>query len=277
MVVQWRKSMGSTSFQLGSRSRVRAAGERLQALLDMALTPGGPRAFFRQRPLSFSAFALVSRLARLEFAPASLIDVGANAGQFTAAALFHWPELQVHAFEPLPDEAATLEANFASLPNVHVHGMALGDEDGLAVLHRHAYSLSSSLLSTTPEARSRFDWAEEAAHVEVAVGRLDSVLASAVLPEPVLLKVDVQGFESQVFAGGAVTLSKVAAIVVEQAFEPFYEGQLPFPQGHAQLAEAGWVLARVLAMRNEDGMPVEADCLYLPGDVPSPSTVPPGR
>jgi FkbM family methyltransferase len=251
------------------RSRAFEATGRVHALVEVALSPGGPGALLRQRPLSLSAFELASRLTRLGLTPASLIDVGANRGQFTAAALYQWPAIQVHAFEPLPDEVRALEASFSGQPNVHVESVAVGDEDGIATLHRHSHRLSSSLLRTSPAANDRYHWAAEDADIEVPVRRLDSMLADIELSSPVLLKVDVQGFESQVFRGAQSLLPKVSSILVEQSFERFYEGQRPFPQAHADLVATGWVLARVLSMRSEEGLPVEADCLYLPaGSMP---------
>jgi hypothetical protein len=82
------------------------------------------------------------------------------------------------------------------------------------------------------------------------------------------LKIDVQGFESHVISGAKSVLPRISAILVEQAFEPFYEGQPSFPHAQADLVSSGWVLARILSMRSEDGVPVEADCLYLPTGSP---------
>jgi hypothetical protein len=88
------------------------------------------------------------------------------------------------------------------------------------------------------------------------------------------LKIDVQGFESQVLSGATSVLSMISAIIVEQAFEPFYEGQHPFSQTHGDLVDAGWELSRVLSIRSEDGLPVEADCLYVPAGSPPLTDVP---
>jgi FkbM family methyltransferase len=237
----------------------------------MLLVPGGLRALRRQRPLSLSAFALTSRLARLGLRPATLLDVGANKGQFTAAALSRWPDIEVQAFEPLPDEAARLVTRFGPLPNDRVHRTAIGDVDGTTVIHRHAYSLSSSLMPTTRHAREHFEWAAVAAVVETPIQRLDALLTGSELRAPVLLKIDVQGSELKVLAGARALLPAIDAILVEQSFEPFYEGQPLFPEVHQVLAEAGWTLARVMDLRNEDGVPVEADCLYVPTGTPGPT------
>jgi FkbM family methyltransferase len=240
--------------------------DRAHALIEMALSPAGLRALRYQRPLSLSAFALVNRLARLGFNPATLIDVGANRGQFLAAALFQWPGLTVHAFEPLPHEGAALEARFREIANVTVHKSALGNEEGIASLHCHISSLSSSLLRSTSSAQERFDWAEESETTDVPVHRLDAVISPDQLRSPALLKIDVQGFESHVLSGADGLLHDFEAILVEHSFEPFYQGQPNFPDAISELVASGWVLARVLSTRSEEGIPVEADCLYLPED-----------
>lgn len=247
-----------------NRSRLLNLTSRLEAMAEMLLMPNGVQALRSQRPLSVSAFALTSRLAKLGVRPNTLLDVGANEGQFTSAALLHWPGLEVHAFEPLPDEADKLEVLGSTAPGMHVHRSAAGEADGTAVLHRHAHSLSSSLLRSSPSALRAYSWAKETLDLEVPVVRLDTALDADALRPPVLLKIDVQGYESQVLAGTTGLLSSLAAIVMEQAFETFYEGQRPFPQTHAMLLDAGWELSRILATRSEDGIPVEADCLYLP-------------
>lgn len=44
-----------------------------------------------------------------DVAPATVIDVGANKGQFSAFAHHQWPNAHIHAFEPIPDQAARYE------------------------------------------------------------------------------------------------------------------------------------------------------------------------
>src|ERR1019366_8216138 len=152
----------------GSRSALLATAERSLALLDVALTPGGISALFKQRPLSLSAFELTSRLHRLGIMPSTILDVGANQGQFTAAALYQWPFARVHAFEPLPDESASLKAHFEHLNNVEIHSVTDGGRDGTVIMHRYTHSFSSSLLPPTSEAKIRFVLAVENDDIEVS-------------------------------------------------------------------------------------------------------------
>jgi FkbM family methyltransferase len=45
---------------------------------------------------------MVSALKQQGIHPQTIIDVGANVGQFTIAAAKLFPKLQIHSFEPLP-------------------------------------------------------------------------------------------------------------------------------------------------------------------------------
>lgn len=228
-------------------------------LASVVCTPGGVRAMVTRRPFSLSAFRLVQglRLAGLDFA--TIVDVGANIGQFTAAAQATWPAARVLAFEPLPNAAGALRRR----RGVEVHQIALGDHDGTTVFYPHAYSLSSSTLPVVAGVQDRA-WARESQPIEVPMRRLDTVLDGQSLAGPVLLKLDVQGLEPAVLAGGPTTLKHVDALLVEVAFERSYQNQPLFPEVHRVLADAGWGDIQPLDWRLEGGRIVEADFLYRP-------------
>jgi FkbM family methyltransferase len=213
-----------------------------------------------QRPFSLSAFRLVHGLKLAGFTFRTVLDVGANIGQFAAAAQVAWPAAQVLAFEPLPDAAGELRQR----RGVVVHQVAVGDHDGTTVFYKHVYSLSSSALPVRPGMEDR-PWARQDAPIEVPVRRLDTVLAGAELDGPVLLKLDVQGLEPAVLRGATTTLEKVDALVLEVAFDRSYEGQPLFSEVHRSLEEAGWVVVRPLDWRLERARIVEADMLYVRG------------
>jgi len=231
---------------------------------EVALTPGGVSALRHWRPFSVAAFRLVRGVAGEGLTFATVIDVGANVGKFARAAVGMWPEADVIAFEALADVASQIRLDPRRIGQVEVHSVALGAHDGTIVFHPHEYSLSSSPLPVPEELQRRYSWARQLPPVEVPVRRLDAVLAGRALRHPVLLKLDVQGFELEVLAGATTTLESAAALVIEQAFDRVYEGQPLFGESHAFLEAAGWQLIRPLDWRREGGRIVEIDCLYAP-------------
>jgi len=64
----------------------------------------------------------------------------------------------------------------------------------------------------------------------VRVVPLDILVRQEKLPPPDLVKIDVQGFEAKVIAGGTVTLRQAKRIVIETSLCPIYEGQPLLPE-----------------------------------------------
>ena len=234
---------------------------RSARLASVACNPNGLRALRSWRPFSISSFRIVEGLRQLNLSFRTILDVGANIGQFTAAALGTWPDATLIAFEPLPDAARRLRGR-PDRSRVELHELAVGDRDGTITFHPHRYSLSSSVLPTLASFRDE-GWGKESPPIETLVRRLDTVLHDRVLRGPVLLKLDVQGYESAVLAGAARTLEQVDALVLEMAFSQSYEGQPLFPTVHRTLDENGWRCVEPLDSRLVGSRIAEADFLYV--------------
>lgn len=67
-----------------------------------------------------------------------ILDVGANAGIYSLAALASQPNAIVHAFEPTPEIAARLRATakLNGLDHLHIHEAAVHNKNGQATLQR---------------------------------------------------------------------------------------------------------------------------------------------
>lgn len=241
--------------------QLRTRIDQATKLADVVLTPGGLRSLTGAKPRSLSAFRLVSQVGERCGAPGTVIDVGANKGQFSRAAAMAFPGARIIAFEPQAEVAAVWRRNLADVPDAEVHACALGAEPGTVTFHPHEYSLSSSVLPVAGSSMA----AEELASIEVPVRTLDEALAGEALAGPVLLKLDVQGYELEVLRGGGRTLGQVDALVVELAFERHYEGQPLFGAVQAELTTLGWALELPLDVRRDgSGALVEMDGLFLP-------------
>lgn len=180
--------------------------------------------------------------------PATVLDVGANRGQFAVAARRLWADCTVHAFEPSPDLAARLRGVAAADPHLVVHAVALGDAPGWAELHLNAHHQSSSLLTVGARHLSAFPEAREVGSVRVGVERLDARVDAAALRRPVLAKVDVQGTELAVLAGAGAVLDRIDHLVVETSFTPLYEGEPPFAELLAWAERHGFAFDRPVGL-----------------------------
>jgi FkbM family methyltransferase len=155
----------------------------------------------------------------------TVLDVGANRGQFALFAARRFPQARLICFEPLPSPRARLERVMGPGARVTVRDCALGVATGTAEFHVSAADDSSSLLPIGSRQREVFPGTEETATVEVEVRRLDEVLSASELITPVLLKLDVQGAELAVLRGAETLLSAIDAVLVEVSFVELYVGQ----------------------------------------------------
>lgn len=148
------------------------------------------------------------------------VDVGANIGYVTSLfAARVGSQGRVEAFEPHPRIFTELRQNvrrlnFAAAPvMIRLHECALGSRDGTArLIEPRAFGINegTSTLVAPPDAPA----SQDNAGFEIRLARLDTVLADC---DIALLKVDVEGFEAEVFAGAEQLLArrKIRNIIYE--------------------------------------------------------------
>lgn len=193
-------------------------------------------------------------------APATVIDVGANKGQFSAFASREWPQAAIHAFEPIPDQADRYQAVMNG--RATLHRCALAAEAGEMTLHMASRADSSSLLPLSEEQKRLFHM-DEVGTITVPVARLDTLLSPTQVRAPALLKIDVQGFEYEVLRGIAGLVPQIRWIYVEASFVELYRGQRLYAEIADLLAELGYrPISRNNLSHDADGREIQADILF---------------
>jgi FkbM family methyltransferase len=192
----------------------------------------------------------------------TVIDVGANHGQFALFALERFPEARVICVEPLPESVARLEKAVGSDPRVTVLAYAAGDGAGEHEFYVTASDDSSSLLPVAPAGTAAFG-TEVVATTRVEVRPLADLLSPESLEGPTLLKVDVQGTEYETLRGAEALLPRLDSLVVECSFKELYAEQRLADDVVGLLRDAGfrW-LGAVAAVQDETGEMLQADMLF---------------
>lgn len=217
--------------------------------LELLLQPQEIHALLTWPKFSLTSYHMLSALKQQTIKPNIIIDVGANVGQFAIASAKFFPNTSIHSFEPLPDCVMQLQKNVKSLNNIKVHPFALGDAEGEVEFHVNEHSHSSSILPLADSHRKAFPNAQEKETISVKVSTLDDVFNSIELKSPILLKLDVQGYEAQTLRGGLKTLQRVDYVILEASFKPMYEGEMLFMDivrlmedyGFSFLRPVGWL------------------------------------
>ena len=225
---------------------------------------GAVRAALTWKPFSFAAYHLMKGLKAQECVPLTVIDVGANEGQFTRAILQTFSGARVFAFEPLPMAAQAFERHFGGDSRVQLQCCACGVLPGKSEININAFSQSSSLLSLGEPHRSAFPSANEIGKATIDVVRLDDALRGSDFAVPALLKVDVQGYEMHVLQGAEETLGRVQHVLIETCFVPMYEGEPTFEKVMGFLGDAGFRFVGPLSLLWDDakGIAMQMDALF---------------
>lgn len=194
---------------------------------------------------------------------ATVIDVGANRGQFALFAVRQFPTADLICFEPLPRPRATLKRAVGPNQHLRVCDFALGATEGSADFHVSAADDSSSLLPIGERQQASFPGTHERTILVVQVKRLDRSVSSTGLRRPALLKIDVQGAELEVLSGAANLLPKIDAVLVEASFVELYAGQALADEVWERLRACGFTCRGAWSVTyNRHGECLQADLLF---------------
>ena len=199
----------------------------------------------------------------------SIIDVGANSGQFARMISPKFPDAHIWCFEPLqePFEQLSKWADCVGKGRISVFNVALGENEGTCQMWHHVdHSTSSSFLQTTHTAEKLYPLTKKQVSSHVRMTTLDGIvseLPAPLLPE-VLIKLDVQGYEDRVIKGGIKTFRLSRACIVEICLDPLYEGQPTFTGICQSLHELGYRYAGNLYQTlADDGHVIFLDAVFM--------------
>lgn len=195
----------------------------------------------------------------------TVLDIGANTGQFATFAHKLLPDCDILSFEPLSDCYAALQQAMRHAKRFRAFQAALGETEGDIDMHRSEFSPSSSVLPMGPLHAQLFPFTAKTWVERVPVRTLDAVVADLNLRDNVLIKIDVQGYEDRVIRGGLHTVRRAKALVVEVSFRPLYESQVLFDELYEMLKELGFRYVGSMEQLQSplDGSAIQCDAVFV--------------
>lgn len=157
---------------------------------------------------------------------ATVLDIGANQGQFAQTARSLGYKGRIVSFEAVPAIHAILTARARGDQDwVVAPCAALGAAEGEVEINVSANTWSSSVL---PMGEVHLSAAPESKYVatqRVRMARLDG-LSQGLVPEEgrMILKIDTQGYEREVLAGATGLLDRIVGMQVELSLVTLYQG-----------------------------------------------------
>lgn len=182
---------------------------------------------------------------------ATVVDVGANVGQFASSLRQSGFRGRLISIEPQKEAHDRLvqRADRDPLGTWHVvPRMAVGESEGTLDLHIAGNSWSTSVLPMLDAHEKAMPSSREVRIEQTCVNRLDAVINGVGIhaAPPFMIKLDVQGFESVVLRGATAILPQTRAILTEMSLVPLYQGQMLWRDLHDQIAGYGFELFDVI-------------------------------
>ena len=200
------------------------------------------------RSLGFDFYALKDRsdgeLLRLRWLKEmninTVLDIGANEGQFALMIRKLLPQVTICSFEPIPDCYTKLLANFSKDRDFKAFNVAVGDKEETIEMNINDFSPSSSLLEIDDLHVENFKHTANTKKQLIQVKTLDGLRTQIDLAKPYLVKIDTQGYEDKVIRGGQEVLAGADVIFVELSYRSLYKEQTLFDDIYNNLVRLGF-------------------------------------
>jgi FkbM family methyltransferase len=190
----------------------------------------------------------------------TIIDIGANKGQFALAGRF-FTKAHITSFEPLESPAKKFIKIFKDYDDVVLKKIAIGPKNQDSKIFITNNDDSSSLLEIGDLQGNIYD-TRVVGTENISIKPLHEVVDEASIISPSLLKIDVQGYEEQVIDGCRKIINSFDYIYCECSYVELYKGQALAYEVINQLNDLGFQVAGVYNTYYEHGQSIQSDILF---------------
>jgi FkbM family methyltransferase len=193
----------------------------------------------------------------------TVVDIGANRGQFALCVRRLFPKASIFSFEPLQKPANTYRKTFKHDSKAQLFNKAVAAKSGSALMYVSRWDVSSSLLPFAQAQHDNFPLTEESRQETVSMVLLSDCLDDKDIQGTALLKLDVQGFELSALQGCEKLLERFNFVYVEVSFIELYVGQPLATDVLSYLLSKGFKLLCVANLSSgHSRRPIQADFLF---------------
>ena len=196
-----------------------------------------------------------------------IFDVGANAGQFGVLLRKIGFDGKIISFEPLSDAREILLNISKNDPLWQIAlQTAIGEENGKIEIQIAINSYSSSVLDMLDTHVNAAPDSKYIGKEKVALRTLDSIAPDYMDSDSIaFIKIDTQGYETQVMNGAKKLMSQIVGLQVEISLVPLYKGQCLFDEMLKKLKNDGfelWSISTVFSDPNT-GQLLQVDATFF--------------
>lgn len=196
-----------------------------------------------------------------------VLDVGANFGQFGTMLRNEGYKGEIHSFEPVSKTFESLSAKCSGDHRWFVHQVAMGDVCGEKTMNVTEGSNLSSFLEPNDFGKEEFKTIKVVSEEVVEVSTIENFLTTQ-MPDfdkrRILLKMDTQGYDLNVFKGSLKVLGSIVCVLSEISLAPIYSHMPHYVDSLKKYEEYGFVVTGFFPISRKDNLSlIEMDCTLL--------------
>lgn len=145
-----------------------------------------------------------------------VIDAGANSGVFSVFAAMHCKNGKIFSFEPVKSTYDVLLRNIVKYPQVTAFNLGLGTEEKTAEIRTSSRSPGINAVndSVLAEKNGRFFDGSE----KIQITTMDKAVEKQKLNRLDFIKIDTEGYESQILEGARATIKQFKPVIAMSAY-----------------------------------------------------------
>ncbi len=194
----------------------------------------------KKKNIHYSRYELFNKSWLKELNVKTVLDIGANIGEFSLIFDQIFDKPKIYAFEPLPECIKKLNDISKNYKNLKVKPFALGNSNSKEIIYVSSWAPSSSLLKMGELHKKAAPHSAGSEEIVINVKKLDDVLSPSVIENNLLIKIDVQGFERNVILGGKNIFKLAKVIIIEMSFDELYDQEPRFGELYNELIDLGF-------------------------------------
>jgi FkbM family methyltransferase len=193
----------------------------------------------------------------------TLLDIGANTGQYAMKMRELGYKNRIISFEPLNGAFMVLKENALKDDKWIVNNYALGDQNCKTFINVAENSFSSSILNMLPNHIKYAPNSKYVSQQEIDIKKLDTIFNNFCNEkEKVMLKIDTQGYEKNVIDGAIESLKTIEIVQLEMSIVQLYENEILFIEMIEYLRKLGFML---FSLENGFSNPTTGQLLQVDG------------
>jgi len=195
----------------------------------------------------------------------TILDIGANVGQFAMNLHKLMPDSQIYSFEPIECCYNELLANMKHIKKFKAFNFGLGDSKGEVEFYKNSFTPGSSILKISDLCKKAYPYTSETEVQKILIHKLDDFAGQLEIVDNILIKIDVQGYEDKVIKGGFETVIRAKVLIVETSFQELYLGQPLFENIYELLKDNFYYMGSLERARlnKSDCSPLFADSIFI--------------